>query len=228
MPGSEPSRTRPPSRAGTHQESRPSSPPCPDKSRLTTTRQNSRWDAKPHGGPDNGARIRYAVHRGWHQGAVFGQQMVPRVPAARHRQGLAHTDRTEPFSEYAPELGPCWIWTAGKNGMGYGAFHPGYPRQVSAHRWAYELLVGPIPPGLQLDHLCRVPSCVNPRHLEPVTPKVNLNRGYNSNQKKTQCPQGHPYDDLNTSVKWRGEHRFRRCRICTKSKAAARWRARKG
>ena len=95
----------------------------------------------------------------------------------------------------------CWLWTAGQDGKGYGAcWFDG--RMMKAHRVVYLLLVGPIPEGLQLDHLCRVHNCVNPAHLEPVTAQVNSQRGDVGlhNVVKTHCPQGHPYDDENTYV----------------------------
>jgi hypothetical protein len=70
----------------------------------------------------------------------------------------------------------CWEWTAGRSGgPGYGAFSLGQ-RKVGAHRWSYENFVGPIPEGLELDHLCRNPGCVNPDHLEPVTRSENIRR----------------------------------------------------
>lgn len=73
---------------------------------------------------------------------------------------------------------PCWIWNQSKNRAGYGYAHcHGSNRTMSAHRFIYEEFVGAIPEGLVLDHLCRVPSCVNPEHLEPVTQKENVRRG---------------------------------------------------
>ena len=71
----------------------------------------------------------------------------------------------------------CWLWS-GATTTGYGRFHlaMGLPLVV-AHRFAYETLVGPVPAGLDLDHLCRVRRCVNPAHLEPVTRRENLMRG---------------------------------------------------
>ena len=66
----------------------------------------------------------------------------------------------------------CWFWAGPIRKTGYGVFG-----RSSAHRVAYELAVGPIPGGLVIDHLCRVPSCVNPAHMEPVTPDVNVLRG---------------------------------------------------
>lgn len=69
----------------------------------------------------------------------------------------------------------CWLWTGTVLGSGYGQFRVGMGH-VRAHRFAYELLVGPIPEALTLDHLCRVTSCVNPLHLEPVTASENIKR----------------------------------------------------
>lgn len=70
----------------------------------------------------------------------------------------------------------CWEWQGAKNSRGYGCVAVNGKSQL-AHRRAFELLVGPIPPGLQIDHLCRVQTCCNPEHLEAVTPLVNKRRG---------------------------------------------------
>jgi hypothetical protein len=71
----------------------------------------------------------------------------------------------------------CWNWTGALSRNGYGRFGPQAGLTVGAHRFAYELLVGPIPEGLDLDHLCRNRRCVNPAHLEPVGRSENLARG---------------------------------------------------
>lgn len=96
-------------------------------------------------------------------------------------------------------------------------------RQVMAHRVAYEMLVGPIPDGMQLDHLCRNRCCVNPEHLEPVTCRENLMRGTGHaarNAAKTHCPQGHPYDDENTGFNKSGG---RYCKTCNREGVLARY-----
>lgn len=101
----------------------------------------------------------------------------------------------------APE-GDCWIWTGTTDRVGYGTFWDG-ARQVKAHRWSYEHHRAEIPEGLQLDHLCRTPSCVNPWHLEPVTPRVNTRRGTSpiaANATKTHCKHGHEFTPANTAV----------------------------
>jgi len=75
-------------------------------------------------------------------------------------------------------------------------------------------MVGEIPEGLQIDHLCRVPACVRPDHLEVVTPRINVWRGRSDaakNALKTECPQGHPYDEKNTRRDWEGKRSCREC-----------------
>lgn len=114
-------------------------------------------------------------------------------------------------------LGPndCWMWRGARDNNGYGVVtlvsrpHKG----VASHRFAYEAQVGPIPVGLQIDHLCRNRLCQNARHLEPVTQKVNLLRGEGwgaQAARKTECPSGHPYDEVNT--RWYQGRRY--CRAC--------------
>lgn len=108
----------------------------------------------------------------------------------------------------------CWLWTAYTNPDGYGQFGETHGQGRLAHRWAYEHLVGPIPAGMQLDHLCRVRHCVNPSHLEPVTQRENLMRGEGvttKNAAKTHCVHGHPFDEANTYA-WRGRRACRTCR----------------
>ena len=89
------------------------------------------------------------------------------------------------FWDKVDTSGDCWPWLAAENNWGYGLFNvgsrtDGTRRKAYAHRWSYEHLVGPIPEGLQLDHLCRTPACVRPEHLEPVTPSENVRRGHES------------------------------------------------
>jgi hypothetical protein len=111
----------------------------------------------------------------------------------------------------------CWLWAAGRTTLGYGMFWDG-KRVVCAHRFAYELLVGPVEPGRELDHTCRVPSCVNPKHLEPVTHRVNVGRGEAGaksaaqQRAKTHCPRGHEYTGENTYTN--PSTGARHCRAC--------------
>lgn len=106
----------------------------------------------------------------------------------------------------------CWSWVGARQHNGYGRVAVGYTTRP-AHRVAYETLVGEIPAGLELDHLCRDPSCINPAHLEPVTHGVNVLRGHNPsalNAKKEFCKRGHLFDEENTYW-WRGT---RQCNVC--------------
>lgn len=111
----------------------------------------------------------------------------------------------------------CWVWQRYVNEKGYGKIQADGRSRI-AHRYFYELHKGPIPAGMHLDHLCRNPSCVNPEHLEPVTPQENTARGIEHNGAKTHCPQGHPYDEQNTKLVRRSDGgTARRCAICRKA-----------
>lgn len=106
----------------------------------------------------------------------------------------------------------CWVWTAARDNHGYGRFGLG-GRAATAHRVSYEALIGPVPDGLHLDHLCRVRHCVNPEHLEPVTCRENVLRGVGPSalhSVKTHCPEGHEYTESNTYL-YRG---MRYCVAC--------------
>lgn len=115
----------------------------------------------------------------------------------------------------------CVLWTGARNPGGYGTFYMGGKTRL-AHRLAYEMFVGPIPEGLQLDHLCRTRHCVSPACLEPVTSRENTMRGEGLaviNLQKTSCPSGHEYDEANTSF-YRG---MRYCRACDRERKRARY-----
>lgn len=130
-------------------------------------------------------------------------------------------DRFWPKVEKTPT---CWVWTAGKRHGGYGQFNVGDGRNVRAHVFAYELLVGPVPEGLELDHLCRNPACVNPDHLEPVPHRVNILRGCGpvpENSLKTRCVNGHAYTPQNTYIRPDG---YRDCRACKRKRERERQR----
>jgi predicted RNA-binding Zn-ribbon protein involved in translation (DUF1610 family) len=118
--------------------------------------------------------------------------------------GLTAEERFWPKVE---KTSGCWLWTGNTYWDGYGQFWLN-PRQVRAHRFAYELANGAIPDGLVLDHLCRNRLCVRADHLEPVTNRENVQRGRDL---VTTCPSGHQLDEANTRITPEG-HRV--CRTC--------------
>ena len=133
----------------------------------------------------------------------------------------------ERFWSKVDRSGECWVWIGAKDDRGYGFFRVA-PKTVRAYRFAYEMLVGPIPQGLELDHLCRNHSCVNPAHLDPVTHRENNRRGVAGavatvrQQAKTHCPQGHPYDEANTMIRrTKLGNPERHCRECNRVQSLA-------
>lgn len=124
-------------------------------------------------------------------------------------KGCAHIQGVEVrFWPKVNKTEGCWLWTGARNDKGYGQLfkskRSGRGEKYCAHRLAYELLVGPIPDEMELDHLCRTPACVNPKHLEPVTHSVNLSR----QPRQVICKRGHILER-----RPRGKQQF--CRTCT-------------
>lgn len=118
----------------------------------------------------------------------------------------------------------CWLWRGWITPDGYGRFEIAQKR-FHAHRFAYEMCVSQIPIGLTIDHLCRVRSCVNPRHLEPVPNKTNVLRGNGitaQNSRKTHCKEGHLLLGENLQIRRTGR---RRCLTCHR-RHNAEWRLR--
>lgn len=114
----------------------------------------------------------------------------------RARAGLTVEERF--WSKVRKDESGCWLWTDVPANTGYGMFSV-EGRSRLAHRFAYELLVGPIPAGLTLDHLCHVRHCVNPEHLEPVTQAINVGRGrwaHSGLPRAEFCKRGHRYADV--------------------------------
>jgi len=112
--------------------------------------------------------------------------------------------------------GGCWLWTGRLTEQGYARTSINRIH-VPAHRWSYEQSKGPIPDGLELDHLCRVRHCVNPDHLEAVTHTENVRRGMSPKvilARNNICQNGHPLKGDNVKIDTRG---FRRCRTCHRS-----------
>ena len=113
---------------------------------------------------------------------------------------------------------PCWISNRARHAKGYTKM--GLCGQtLLTHRVAYEAYVGPIPDGLQIDHLCRQTACCNPDHLEPVTCRENLLRGDTRTAAQaaaTHCKRGHPYDEANTYTR-HDRPGVRGCKACRNS-----------
>lgn len=117
----------------------------------------------------------------------------------------------------------CWEWPRFVNKQGYGVVYPRLSNRteyvyVNVHRYLYLMLVGDVPEGWDVDHLCRNRRCANPSHLEAVPVGVNIRRGTNpaaQNARRSECRSGHPLDgpDADLSVYW-VEHGRRVCRIC--------------
>lgn len=123
----------------------------------------------------------------------------------------------------------CWLWRGDHDQKGYGRIAVGGGKRKLAHRFSYELLVGPIPVGLQIDHVkargCTSLACVNPAHLEPVTARENLLRSSGvtaKNANKTACHRGHAYTEENTEISRTGSRGCRTCRRATRLAAKLR------
>lgn len=125
-------------------------------------------------------------------------------------QGLTVEQR---FLQYVDRTDSCWLWTGGINQHGYSKFWDGQ-KLTSGHRTSFALFVGPLVDGMEIDHLCRVRHCVNPAHLEQVTPRTNVVRSVSPaaiNAAKTECASGHPLAGENLILSPEG---YRYCREC--------------
>lgn len=140
----------------------------------------------------------------------------------RHRGQVLATNpnRYQKFFDRVEFTDSCWLWVGPKLPNGYGRVS-WMGKLTLTHRIAYEMLVGPIPSGLTIDHLCRVRACLRPDHLEPVALYINVMRGLNPtaiNKRKTHCPRGHLLTpgNLVPSVAKRGA---RSCLACSRINA---------
>jgi len=147
---------------------------------------------------------------------LLGQE---KAREAKRLSGPSVFDRFWAQVEKSTTPDGCWTWLGRVNNHGYGSIRI-MGRLIDptlVHHFAYELLVGPIPKGMEIDHLCKNRRCVNPAHLEPVTRSENCKRGDSGlawalhQRAKTHCPQGHPYDLFNTYYDKNGG---RQCKIC--------------
>lgn len=133
-------------------------------------------------------------------------------PAPSDRNFIAKINKDGPVPAHMPDRGPCWLWKGAKhNWKGYGRVTINRRRYL-AHRYAYHLWVGGLIDGLEIDHLCRNTRCVNPQHLEQVTPEEHTRRTDPSAYQRniTHCPAGHAYTPENTRMRGTSRH----CRAC--------------
>lgn len=127
------------------------------------------------------------------------------------RSFTAKINKAGQISAHRADLGPCWIWKGAPNKKGYGRFTVN-GRRYLAHRYAHLLWIGALVDGMEIDHLCRNTRCVNPQHLEQVTPEEHARRTDQGayQRSKTHCPAGHAYTPENTRMEGNRRH----CRSC--------------
>ena len=118
-------------------------------------------------------------------------------------------ERLLPKISFEPNTG-CWIWCGSMFAQGYGQIRVGN-KLIKAHRFVYETSRHKIPSGMAIDHKCRNKYCVNPDHLEVVTPGENTRRANVMRERPSQCPAGHNYDHENTYVYKDGTRHCRKC-----------------
>lgn len=123
--------------------------------------------------------------------------------------------------------GDCWRWLGAHTPTGYGQLSVN-GKKKAVHRLAHELFIGPIPDGLEVDHLCGVRDCLNPAHLEAVTHRVNLLRSSGPSAiaaRLTHCARSHEFTPENTITSKKGTRKCRTCHLAAKARYRARKRA---
>lgn len=167
------------------------------------------------------------------QGRKYKREWYRRQRIASHGsvavREYGKTDQ-ERFASYTCYTGDCVVWTGGADKRGYGRFVVDGGNMLS-HRYAYQQKYGSIPDGLELDHICRNPPCVNAGHLEAVTHQVNVQRGMAGKHlpqlsrdrasRITHCPKGHEYNESNASQRSNGA---RQCLVCGRERNSRRCR----
>ncbi len=145
------------------------------------------------------------VRLGARKGATM-MDNISSVLGTRHRG----TDEERFLQKFQKADSGCWEWRASVKSNGYGQFRGG--GHIYAHRFSYEMFVGPIPDHYEVDHLCLVRHCVNPEHLEAITLQENRRR---RDLRRTHCPSGHSYTEENTYL-WTDKDGYtcRYCRTC--------------
>lgn len=136
------------------------------------------------------------------------------------QDGASILPRTREMSQPSHLALSCCIWTGYRGPNGYGLFTMDGVRDY-VHRQSFRYFNGPIPDGMHIDHLCRNRACVEPSHLEAVTPKVNAERGIKA--MKTHCVHGHEFTEANTYIA--PDNGTRKCRTCRAESAARRYRS---
>jgi hypothetical protein len=171
------------------------------------------------------------------QRKYYGRGLCDPHYQQRHKKGKELTPvrdvfvgtAEERFHHFTEVTDGCWNWTGNVSKHGYGVMRCKGLSSYMVHRYSYELLRGPIPQGLVLDHLCRNRRCVNPEHLEIVTSVENVMRGEGfapKNAAKTHCDKGHEFTPENTYIRTRVQG-GRECRACIRIKSARRYRKKK-
>jgi len=167
----------------------------------------------------------YVAVRACRECGTFAWMRKHQVLCSIACQGRVRSIEADPLEAFLwrrtspePNTG-CWLWTGAVNEGGYGTIN--HPRRGGkfAHRVAFAHWRGPIPAGMDLDHLCRVRCCVNPEHLEPVTRQENIRRGRvgeataERQRGRTHCKRGHEFTPANTIIRKNGVRNCRACRV---------------